>query len=413
MKKLTLRLSYNGSVSNYVTYLIVLLSLFVTFISFNNSSFGAECIVLTIIILALNFKRKNFLILCPFILACMFTILLFMLSGKTGERGFNAPVNHMLKFVYLMFAVALSIGMHELSKANRTRIIKAVLVSILISVLISIFYAVTVDRYAIRYAEERGFSSVVNFAQFYGICLLLCVLFYNIFRYGKQYPVWKQFIIIIPIIACIVVSLYVTGVLLSAIGICLAFAVHKIDESKTKAALWAFIVLVILGLMIVYRTQMSDFVYRVTESFNWILKDRLRSVADTVFRTNHNLSYSHDRRDELAGYSLATFKKHPIFGIGYTGYGYEVIGGHQEWQDFLGVFGLAGIFLFILGMSFLVRATVKSIDNKNDKHAFYIAFVLFVILGFLNPCLNLPILTAVFVIAPNMSLIIPWWRKNK
>ena len=410
MGRLKIKLSYNGSVTNYLTYLIVLVSLFLAFFSYTKASFGIECIFLTVAILVLNLKTKYLTELLPFMIICGITIIMYAFSGQTSVRGFNAPVNHMLKFVYLMFAVAISIGMRELSREVRARAIKWMLVSVLISVLISSYSAIFVDRYAIRYPEERGFNNVVDFAQFYGICIILCALVFVLLRYRKRYAIWKQVLYCIPVFVCVAVSLYVTGVLITALGIGLGFALHKYDSSKTKAALWAFILILLLGLMMIFRTQISDWIYRITEPLNWILKDRLRSVADTIFRTNHNLLYSYDRRNELASYSLTTFKNHPFLGIGYKEYGYGIIGGHQEWQDLLGVFGIVGTVILGVALLFLIKTTAKNIDNRIDLHAFYIAVIVFFILGFLNPCLNLPVLTAVFVVAPNISLIIPWWR---
>ena len=69
-----------------------------------------------------------------------------------------------------------------------------------------------------------------------------------------------------------------------------------------------------------------------------------------------------------------------------------------------------GAIVIAIVIIFLIRVTAKNTDNKIDLHSFYIAAILFVILGFLNPCLNLPVLIAVFVIAPNISLIFPWWK---
>lgn len=406
MKSLSLRFS-----NNTLTYIIVSISLFFAFFSYNNSSFGMACIVLTVVLLILNFKTKNILQIIPFFLICGVTMLLYITSGQTGERGFNAPVNHMLKFVYLLFTVALSIGIKEIPREKRAGVIRWVLLSIVFSTLISIYCAVFKDKYAIRYPEERGFTNVVNFGQFYGICIVLSIFAYIIITYYREYPVWKQLVVCGVMAVCVAVSLYVTGVLICVIGVGFGFAIHKYDLSKTKAAKWAFIVVFLVVIVLLFRQQISELIYNATENLNWILRDRLRSVADTLLRTNHNLEYSYDRRDELAGYSIATFKQHPIFGIGYSGYGYGIIGGHQEWQDLLGVFGLVGVFIFVLSLGFLCSITAKRIDDKIDRHAFFIAVVLFGILGFLNPCLNLPVLTAVFVIAPNLSLVVPWWKE--
>ena len=361
--------------------------------------------ILSLALIALNFTNRNFITWLPFATVCALTTMLLELSGQAAVRGFNAPIIHTLKFIYLMFTVALSISINRFSKEQKKRVLKWVLISVLISTCISLYNVIFVDKYAIRYYETRGFTKVVDFSQFYAICLLLCVLFFAIVSYRGKTRVFKYIVLSVIILACIGLSLYVTGVILTALGIVLAFAFNKYKENKSKAAIWAFVAILVIIVIFVFGNSISDWIYNITEPLNWIMRDRIRSVADTVFRTDHNLVYSYDRRDELASYSLNTFRQHPLFGIGYSSYGYGVIGCHQEWQDMLGVFGIIGTATFAVLIAYISKKIVKSISNKTDIYAFYLALLLFVVLGFLNPCLSLPILCVVFVIAPNISAL--------
>ena len=331
--------SFRGSFSQLCTYIIVFMSMFVMFCSFNKNSLGTVCIVLTVCLFLLNFKIKDALDMLPFMAFSAAVLVLLYLSGNASERGYNAPINHALKFIYLAYTVALSVGMRKLENAYKIVVLKGTLASIIISVLISLYNVIRVDKYAIRYYD-----------------------------------------------------------------------VNKYNQGKTKVAMWAIAILIALIFCFIFVNQVSDWIYKITEPLNYILRDRLRSVAEKVFRANFNMAYSYDRREELAGYSMNAFKQHPLFGVGYNGYGYGVIGCHQEWQDLLGVFGLVGTAIFIMLMLYFVQMTKNTIIQKHDLHSFYIAVVLFIILGFLNPCLSLPVLCAVFIISPNLSLIIPWWK---
>lgn len=402
--------SFRGSFSQLCTYIIVFMSMFIMFCSFNKNSLGTVCIVLTICLFLLNFKTKNALDMLPFMAFSAVVLALLYLSGNASERGYNAPINHALKFIYLAYTVALSVGMRKLENAYKIVVLKGTLSSIIISVLISLYNVIRVDKYAIRYYDERGFSNVVSFNQFYGICLVLCIMIFVLITWHKKYKVGKYIIFCMILLVCIGLSLYVTGVLICAFGIALGIFVNKYNQGKTKAAMWAIAILIALTFCFIFVNQVSDWIYKITEPLNYILRDRLRSVVEKVFRANFNMAYSYDRREELAGYSMNAFKQHPLFGVGYNGYGYGVIGCHQEWQDLLGVFGLVGTAIFIMLMLYFVQMTKNTIIQKHDLHSFYIAVVLFIILGFLNPCLSLPVLCAVFIISPNLSLIIPWWK---
>ena len=78
---------------------------------------------------------------------------------------------------------------------------------------------------------------------------------------------------------------------------------------------------------------------------------------------------------------------------------------HLFIREQLGVFGIIGTATFAVLIAYISKKIVKSISNKTDIYAFYLALLLFVVLGFLNPCLSLPILCVVFVIAPNISAL--------
>lgn len=412
MRLKKLQISFEGTNTNILTTIIASICMFVAFFSFYKSSIGIECLVVSVIIIALNIKRSNIINYFPYLLFCAVTIFLLLISGQFDVRGFNSPINHTMKFVYLLLTVALVIGIKELPKSNKRKVLKWTLVSIIISTITSLYYVFFVDKYAIRYQDMKGFDNVIDFSQFYGICLISCVLVFLVLNYRKQFSLWIQLIVLVIMFVCIGVSLYVTGVLLCLMGIALSYAIYKFDQSKSKAMIGVITLIGLLFVVFLFGNQISDWIYDVTEPLNWILKDRIRSVADTVFRTDHNILYSYDRRDELAEYSLTTFRENMVFGIGYKTYGYGIIGCHQEWQDMLGVFGIVGTSIFALLMFHLFNYVKRNIDNIIDLHSFYIAMILFLILGFLNPCLNLPVLFAVFVIAPNISLLVPCWKNE-
>lgn len=401
------RIGLRGSLTRVMTYCIALVSMFMIFFSFNNSSWGSVCIVATLVLIILNCRYDYLKPLFPFVLVCGIPMLLLFMSGRAAERGFNAPVNNALKYIHLMFVVALSIAMKKMSRQERHTILKWTMVSLTISVLISLYYLLRVDIYAVRFSELRGFPMVIGFDQFYGLCMFLCVLFFTVISCKQEKNKTKYIVLIIIWLACVGLSLLVTGLLLAVMGIALGLAVAKYNESKSKTILWVIAIIILGFVVLVFRTQISDWIYSITDSMNPFLKDRIRSVTDTLLRTDHNIAYSYDRREELAGYSMSTFRNHPLFGIGYKYYGYGIIGCHQEWQDMLGVFGLFGATVFVILMMCHSRYLLKRMDNEIDKSAYLIALLVYIVFGFLNPCLTPPSLSVLFIVAPNASCIFP------
>lgn len=405
--------NYRGSLSQICSFIILLVTLVLFFTSFNKDSLGVECLLLTFVLFLFSHNWRDVVVIMPFMLAIIGVLVLLILSGKVSERGFNAPINHALKFVSLAYTVSLSNVMQRLPEKNKYTLLKCVFIIMAISSGISVYDALFIDKYAIRYYLDRKFNYVVNFDQFYAYCIVLSVLGFAILSFYKKYKAVGQIILFLLLLLLVGVSLYTTGIMLCAIGLFLGYVIFKWSKSKTKFIVLSIIALLSLLIIFIFRNSVSDFIYNVTDSLNWIIRDRLRGVADMLLGTYHHNEYSYDRREELMGYSMSTFRVHPFLGVGYKGYGYGIIGCHQEWPDLLGVFGIVGLVIFVALITIFIKHVKKSIVNRVDLQSFRIALVLFVLLGFLNPCISMPTLCAVFIIAPNVSVIFPWWKKTK
>ena len=406
-------------VADIIAFIIVLLSAVVIYFSVISETFGTEEVILTaaLVLISLIVSKLDFKSLIDFlpsVIICIAVLIVLLVSGKYNETGFNAPVGHALKFVDIAFVQAIAVTFRRFDKTKKSIILNTALLTVLVSLIISIYYVKAQDIYAIRYFQDRGFDKVFDFNQMYSIPIIITIIVYFILSSKKEYL--KFALIYIPLliagIYCVYISLYTTALLLMIAGIALDIAVWifmLLYKKSKKALLIVLCVCVLLVLLcVIFSQQLSDLIYKMTENMNWIVRDRIRSVADTVFRTDHDLDYSYERREELAGYSIETFKKHPLIGIGYAGYEYGVIGCHQEWQDMLGVFGIIGVVLFVAMMLFYCYIALKKAETLTDRISFSIALVIFIVLGFLNPCLSTPVLFALFVIAPNISALNPF-----
>ena len=388
------------------SFTILFVTIFIVFTSLNKESFGTECILLTVVLFLLNTKPQNFATLLPFLVTMGIVLTVLWLSGKFSERGFNAPIKHALKFVSLAFTVALSNVMQGLSDKDKLTVLKTAFISIGISSIISLYNLIFVYEYAIRYPDYRNITTTLNFNQYYAICIVLCIIVFAM-SWFNYYKIKKYLLFCLLLVAVVALSRMVTGMLICVLGIAVGFTIRKYTQSKEKFFLLAMGMFIMLGIVFLFRNAISDWIYNVSESMNWIVRDRLRSVADMALGTHHNNEYSYGRREELMGYSMTTFRNNPLLGVGYKGYGYGVIGCHQEWPDMLGIFGIVGMGVFIGLIIMFIKHIKKSISNKLDLQSFRIAILLFVVLGFLNPCISMPTLCAVFIIAPNISIIIP------
>lgn len=398
------------SVSQIISLAVIFFVLFFSFFSPIYKSFGIVGYFFAILLLAVNFDKAFLKQLLPALLFATTTLLLLLISGRFSERGFNAPIVHAAKFNMLFLVLVIAVYMKKSEKKIGKSILWFSLLVLSVSILISLYYVFKIDKYAIRYNESFGYPRVLRFEQTYSICIFCVALFFALFSAKKTFCSRKRCLAVLFLFllfaACLGVSLFTTALLIAVIGIFLALVVRIYQ--KHVRAFWILLLLAILILVTVttLSEQVSKLIYRLTENMNWIIRLRVRGIADAIFSTNLSTEYSMERRSELASYSWETFKSHPIFGIGYREFGYEIIGMHQEWIDLMGTFGIVGTLLFAIMFCYYVRIIYKQCDNQIDRSSFIVCLCMFLALGVLNPCLSFPVLFALLCVAPNVSLLI-------
>lgn len=112
------------------------------------------------------------------------------------------------------------------------------------------------------------------------------------------------------------------------------------------------------------------------------------------------------RRFMLANWSLVSFKNNPIFGINWKNHTYGKIGCHMQWADDLGRYGIIGNIFIIINYFMLAKYTINNTDKCFVKNSLVTVWIMFFILGFLNPCLSATNLMMMFVVIPSIEGIL-------
>ncbi len=393
--------------TNKAAFFLVLLCGLTTYLSLNKMSLGTEYLIIGGL-LAAYYHRTSWKICVPSFAASCFAILSLMIVGRFGERGFNAPIGNALKFVQIFFVIAVASAIMRQGNRGKAIFMQAAMAVLMISCLISVYCTLFIDEYAIRYYLERGFWQAFDFNQIYAIPLIMpAAVYFTLERWKESGPATKitMPILIVLLMVTVYKSLYTFAMLLTLLMAVLAVMLW-LKNHHPKILLWICAAVILIYIVcLIFRQPVSDFLFDLTEDMNWLVKARIRSVVDMLLGTEHENWYAPDRRDELADYSWKSFLANPVFGVGYKGYGYEVIGGHQEWVDMLGVWGVVGMILFVGMMAYSFWCVFSNAKTSMDKNCMVLSASAFVVLGFLNPCLAVPQLMAVFVIAPNMSAL--------
>ena len=391
-----------------IVFLMICMIMFSIYLPFFASRlFGLTSLLIAVILLIFvsSIDLNSVYKMLPSACLCLICLVLLLVSGRWKERGFSAPIFHAYKFIYLFLAHTMYIVLRFLTHGQKRTSIMAATGAAILTSAYSSFYSLTIDRYAMRYGNYVG---VADFNQVYGIVFFVIILFSALLFYQKNARVnvylFGCFVIFFGMIC---ISLFTTALLLMLLGIIICLFANIYEKSSPFIRVILFLLMLLLiGMLFMFSNTISDWIFKSTEDVDDVLRVRLRSVSDRIFDTEHNLEgYNADRRGELADYSMQSFKANPIFGVGYTGFGYGIIGNHQEWQDMLGVFGLFGSAVVIGVILIMTNQIFKGIRKKVDKISFTVSLLLFVLLGFLNPCFNPQVLIAVFVIAPNISAL--------
>lgn len=319
-----------------------------------------------------------------------------------GQSNYNMnffdPFNNYMKIVAIFEIAVVCNGLYLTTHKTKKIITKAALWSVFISVITSLLYTLK-DKEAIRY-RGADYKYIMGFYQFYGY-ILLAVSLTILIGYGIQHRknVNKLFIVLLSVIVLMFNGRLTTGLLLGLLGIFLG--IYSIYAKKSKKLFFTLAILV--GIFLIIKDFIAEIIIYIINSFHiqGVVQNRLLTVVEML--STGNLVDGYGSRGKLMMRSINSFLGHPFLGIGYSNYEQATVGCHSEWTDTLGVYGILGTVLIVLCFYSITIACKKNIRDELGKKMFYLSLLLFIILGFLNPSFETPIMAVVFVLVPCMQ----------
>lgn len=391
-----------------VTYVVLLFSSFWIFFCLNESSMVKEGIILFGVLLLANLRVRSIRdVVFPSLLVVFFMVTL-LLSGRFFERGdYTMPYKFPIKFIHFLFAAMCASAIYNLSNRQKKLVVLTAFGTLLVSCAVSIYFATFVNPLAIRYRQLAGIAQTISFDQTFALMLIFPALVYFYVKYGRNMMHRRWYLAFAAIVlVCILESALTTVILLTTGGVALCFLMTSFERGDKKAIVIAILLFFALVLFLMFRQQLGELAFSLTKNLNTTVQGRMRRVIDIVFGTEHQNAYTMDDRLELANYSLNTFRAHPLFGVGVAGIRFGVIGYHQEWPDVLGVCGIVGTAVVAAVFMDTFRRLRRRTFDRVDRGAFFLSGALFFILGWLDPCIQLPELYTLMVIVPNMSALL-------
>ena len=377
----------------------------------SNDTLGAPLFAAALLLMLFGWNGGKMAKAIPVLL--LFLVIAFMLaaSGQMSGRGFNSPFRHALKFLNLFFAFTCYLYLKDSAEEFMKKLfVIGTIFAVTVSSLRSVYIILTTNDYAVRYASRYGeeAAGAANFHQVYAVPFFIVIVFFLLIYAGTK--TWKSSLVLALILLAnlyfIYRSLFTTALILTGLGILLLLYVKLFMRHRAFALALLLLFIVAFALVVfVFPEAVMETAKSATANMNYVLRSRLLYVLETILQVPSGIEYTYNRRMQLANYSLDTFRAHPFFGVGYAGYGYGVIGCHQEWADMLGVFGAIGS-LIVFGILFWMFAQVfKGLESRVEKELYITAVILFIILGFLNPCMSAPVMMMVFVVVPNAKYL--------
>ena len=333
------------------------------------------------------------------IIIFIFTFVRCAAAGQLNTdyySSFQIVISRYQMFVYpFIFMYVIKLHAEEKRKLFNLSIF-----CITITVLFSLYYIFFIDPQAVRNTQrEIELYGVGDFMLIYSLAISSgpIIYFINRKRYLNQNTM-IYYICFILIIMCILFCNLVTSVIICALSIFIMSIVHK--NNKIHLLFSSIIVFLLIAL----KGMLANVLYFVANKnfFYWSTNNKILAIANILEGDYTNID-TLSRRFMLAGRSLKSFKEHPLLGINWNRHEYGTIGCHMQWADDLGRYGVLGNIIIYLNYIYLARVSVNSMSSNFNRNCMITIWIMFFILGFLNPCISSTNLMMIFVVIPSME----------
>ena len=277
---------------------------------------------------------------------------------------------------------------------------KRILVLVFLAIYAVNFYQMltTINYSAIaglrQHEDEEGYLNT-GFNFIYSLSLVLTLLLY-VFRKrsfkDERLLVTLLIVWTLSIIFIVFKSLYTTAIMLMGVGAVLAFFYGR-KNWKSKL----LVVGVVLILLFIYLVPYVEKQLLSIDSEYALITYRLNEISSSLSGEGIDADASGGARLNRTLVSLNTFLHYPLFGVNHLTANREIfdgvlIGNHAEWVDSMAEYGVFSFLLFF----FLIKSAKRVARNRGLNAV----FLLYVIIGFLNPVMYCVQNTICFFIIP-------------
>lgn len=283
----------------------------------------------------------------------------------------------------------------SLNASQKKRLFNIFILSATVTVIVSLYYVLRVDPQAIRNTRGVSYYGVGGFQFVYAIAIFggpyLSTI---IWRFKNNDRCWIDLICFLLMCVCIVLCNLVTSVVILSVSIIFSCFLYSKSLMRSFSAILGGICIILKDYWAKCMRELAD-----KEIFYWSTNKKLYAIANLLSGKNEGLD-TLSSRERLTKISLNSFWEHPLFGIDYKNHVAGVVGCHAQWADDLARFGIIGNAVIWINYLYIAKYSLTRCENIQIRHQLLTCWILFFVLGFLNPCLSGTILTIMFVIIP-------------
>lgn len=232
----------------------------------------------------------------------------------------------------------------------------------------------------------------------YGLVILFPLLITTVMKAKGLVLRLVSFVLAILAVLCIIKSNFTTALLLLFLGACLPFFVLDKKNSIRNVVL----VMVVTLLVRFVLPYFLEFVYSITTSI--LAKEKIAGVL--LFMNGGSSANDVSSRVSLFELSLSSFIHNPFFGVGgyYRTTTVAYIGKHSQFVDDFARYGLLGGIPLTSFLFFSIKRCFSAEGTRPILNSpLFPSFVIFCLLGLLNPIYNYGILSSFFIIATTLA----------
>lgn len=326
-------------------------------------------------------------------------VLLRCVSANMLDLSYFSPMNAAIGRYQLFAYLTLFPYVITLNKKQKKQIFDLTLACMAITVIVSLYYILFVDPQAIRNTQGVDYFGVGDFLLMYGMAMLMGPLLALIIAKRKKHekPV-LYFIVFCLMLLCLILCNLVTSLVIAIISI--AVTVFLTQGRRVWQLTVGMLAIVVVALKSVWASMLRKIAS--SEIFYWTMNNKLIAIANVLQGDFENVD-TLSLRVELSMIGLNSFKQNALFGIDFRNHKSGVIGGHAQWTDDLARYGIIGNLFLVLYYIFAAKYTVRQCKSSFVKHLMISEWIVFLILGFLNPCLSGTVLMVMFVVVPSLE----------